>query len=69
MILTLLRHGFNYIKVMEEDMKHWMEEHEYDSVKQMQGSMSQLHCEDKSAYERAQYMKTITSYQPDHSLV
>ena len=66
---TLLRHGFNYIKVMEEDMKHWMEEHEYDSIKQMQGSMSQLHCEDKSAYERAQYMKTITSYQPDHSLV
>jgi dihydroorotate dehydrogenase (fumarate) len=54
---------------MEEDMKHWMEEHEYDSIKQMQGSMSQLHCEDKSAYERAQYMKTITSYQPDHSLV
>ncbi|WP_413161680.1 dihydroorotate dehydrogenase-like protein [Capilliphycus salinus ALCB114379] len=66
---ALLRHGIPYIKVMEEEIKHWMEEHEYESVKQMQGSMCQLHCEDKSAYERAQYMKAITSYQPERSLI
>ncbi|MFY7802405.1 MAG: dihydroorotate dehydrogenase-like protein [Limnoraphis robusta] len=66
---ALLRHGIPYIQVMEQEMKHWMEEHEYESVKQMQGSMSQLHCEDKSAYERAQYMKAITSYQPERSLI
>ncbi len=66
---ALLRHGIPYIQVMEEEIKHWMEEHEYESVKQMQGSMSQLYCEDKSAYERAQYMKAITSYQPERSLI
>jgi dihydroorotate dehydrogenase (fumarate) len=66
---ALLRHGIPYIQVMEQEMKHWMEDHEYESVKQMQGSMSQLHCEDKSAYERAQYMKAITSYQPERSLI
>lgn len=54
---ALLRHGIPYIQVMEQEMKHWMEDHEYESVKQMQGSMSQLHCEDKSAYERAQSYK------------
>jgi dihydroorotate dehydrogenase (fumarate) len=66
---ALLRHGIPYIQVMEQEMKHWMEDHEYESVKQMQGSMSQLHCEDKSAYERAQYMRAITSYQPERSLI
>ncbi|MBS0017423.1 MAG: dihydroorotate dehydrogenase-like protein [Arthrospira sp. SH-MAG29] len=65
---ALLRHGIGYIQVMEDEMKHWMEEHEYESVKQMQGSMSQRHCDDESAYERAQYMKAITSYVPEHSL-
>ncbi|MDJ1171830.1 dihydroorotate dehydrogenase-like protein [Roseofilum sp. BLCC_M154] len=66
---TLLRHGIGHIQVMEEEINHWMEEHGYESVKQMQGSMSQLHCEDESAYERAQYMRAITSYNPTHSLV
>ncbi len=66
---ALLRHGIPYIETMEAEIKQWMEEHEYESVKQMQGSMSQLHCEDKSAYERAQYMRAITSYEPEQSLV
>lgn len=66
---ALLRHGIPYIQTMETEIKNWMEEQEYESVKQMQGSMSQLHCEDKSAYERAQYMRAITSYEPEQSLV
>lgn len=65
---TLLRHGIPYIQVMENEIKHWMEEHEYDSIQLMIGSMSQSYCADKSAYERAQYMKAITSYYPENSL-
>jgi dihydroorotate dehydrogenase (fumarate) len=66
---ALLRHGIPYLQTMEIEIKSWMEEKEYESVKQMQGSMSQLHCEDQSAYERAQYMKAITSYRPERSII
>jgi len=62
---VLLRHGIEHIQVLEREVRHWMEENEYDSVKQMQGSMSQIHCPDESAFERAQYMKAIQSYHPD----
>jgi dihydroorotate dehydrogenase (fumarate) len=61
---VLLRHGVERIKSIEQEMKHWMEEHEYESVKQMRGSMSQIHCPDPSAFERAQYMRAITTYRP-----
>jgi len=66
---VLLRHGIEHISVIEKEMIHWMEEHEYESVKQMQGSMSQLNCPDESAFERAQYMKAVNSYKPERILV
>ncbi|NES03686.1 MAG: dihydroorotate dehydrogenase-like protein [Okeania sp. SIO2F4] len=66
---ALLRHGINQIQVIETDMIKWMEEHEYESIAQMRGSMSQINCPDRSAFERAQYMKAIQSHQPARSLV
>jgi dihydroorotate dehydrogenase (fumarate) len=68
LVSTLLRHGIHYIGDIEAEMRHWMEEHEYESIKQMQGSMSQINCPNESAFERAQYMKAIQSYHPEHSL-
>lgn len=62
---ALLRHGIGHIQGLENEMKRWMEENEYESVKQMQGSMSQINCPDKSAFERAQYMRGIQSYKPE----
>jgi dihydroorotate dehydrogenase (fumarate) len=50
---------------LEKDIKEWMENHEYESVKQMQGSMSQRNCPNPSAFERAQYMKALQTYQPE----
>ena len=61
---ALLRHGIDHLQDMERQMKHWMEEHEYTSVKQMQGTMSQLCCQDESAYERAQYMRLLQETNP-----
>jgi dihydroorotate dehydrogenase (fumarate) len=61
---VLLRHGIPHLKEIEQGIIHWMEEHEYESVRQMQGSMSQIHCPDESAFERAQYMKAVQSYHP-----
>ena len=69
LVSVLLRYGIEHIQVIEEGMRQWMEEYEYESVKQMQGSMSQINCPDESAFERAQYMKAIQSYQPERILV
>ena len=64
LVSALLRHGIEYIKTMEDGMRHWMEEHEYQSVEQMQGSMSQLYCPDPAAFERVQYMRALQTYAP-----
>jgi dihydroorotate dehydrogenase (fumarate) len=61
---ALLRHGIEYIHTLEEGIRHWMRENEYESVAQMQGSLSQLHCPDPSAFERVQYMKALQTYAP-----
>ena len=59
---ALLRHGIKHLATVESEMRQWMEEHEYESVAQMRGSMSQRNCPDPSSFERAQYMKAISSY-------
>jgi dihydroorotate dehydrogenase (fumarate) len=57
---TLIRHGVGQISVIERDLLAWMEEHEYTSVTQLKGSLSQKNCPEPSAFERAQYMRAIT---------
>jgi dihydroorotate dehydrogenase (fumarate) len=51
---------------VERELRNWMEEHEYESVAQMQGSMSQLRCPDPGAFERAQYMRAVKGMQHIH---
>ncbi len=60
---TLLRNGIGHIRQIERGLVHWMQEHEYASVQQMKGSMSQIRCADPGAFERAQYMKAVKSAQ------
>jgi dihydroorotate dehydrogenase (fumarate) len=59
---VLLRHGARQISVIERDLVAWLEEHEYQSVTQLKGSLSQKNCADPSAFERAQYMKAISQF-------
>jgi len=59
---TLIRHGAGHIQVIEKDLVAWMEEHEYESVTQLKGSLSQKNCPAPSAFERAQYMRAISGY-------
>ncbi len=63
MCSVLLQQGHGHIREVERDLGQWMAEHEYQSVFQMQGSMSQLCCADPSAFERAQYMRAVKSTQ------
>lgn len=66
MTSALLRHGIEYLRVVEDGIVEWMQEHEYESVEQLRGSMSQLHSQDPSAFERAQYRRAITTYRAKH---
>jgi dihydroorotate dehydrogenase (fumarate) len=59
---ALLRNGVAHLRFIERDLREWLEEHEYESVAQMLGSMSQLRCSDPSAFERAQYMRAVKGY-------
>jgi dihydroorotate dehydrogenase (fumarate) len=60
---ALLRYGVGHLRHVEEGVVEWMEKHEYESVQQMQGSMSQLRCPDPGAFERAQYMRAVKGLQ------
>lgn len=62
---VLFQHGIDRIRIIEQQLREWMKEHEYESVQLMQGSMSQLHCPNPSEFERAQYMRAIQSYKPE----
>jgi dihydroorotate dehydrogenase (fumarate) len=59
---VLLRHGIQQIRLIEQEMREWMEDHEYESVRQLQGSMSQQNCPNPSAFERAQYLRSLQTY-------
>ncbi len=62
MASELLEKGIGRISEILDDMTRWMEEHEYDSIAQMQGSMSQKNVAEPAAFERANYMKVLQSW-------
>jgi dihydroorotate dehydrogenase (fumarate) len=64
MASELLHNGIRRINLILDELRVWMDEHDYESVAQMIGSMSQQHCAEPSAFERANYMKTLDSYRP-----
>lgn len=61
---VLLQRGIDHLRHIEKHLVGWLEEREYESVRQLRGSMSQKNCADPSAFERAQYVKTLHSYRP-----
>ncbi|MGD0589704.1 MAG: dihydroorotate dehydrogenase-like protein [Bacteroidota bacterium] len=62
MCSALLMHGPEYIGKVLKDLERWMQEHEYESIEQMKGSLSHKSIADPSAYERANYMKALNRY-------
>jgi dihydroorotate dehydrogenase (fumarate) len=61
----LLQNGIERLRAIETNIVRWMEEHGYESVKQMQGSMSQKNVAAPAAFERANYMRILQSWRPD----
>jgi dihydroorotate dehydrogenase (fumarate) len=64
MTSALLEHGTAHLKTVLDNLEHWLEEHEYESIQQMQGSMSYKSVAQPSAFERANYMRVLRSYEP-----
>lgn len=64
-VSALLRHGPGYLRQVRQELALWLEEHEYESLRQMQGSMSLLRCADPAAYLRANYIKLLQSWVAD----
>jgi len=59
---ALLEQGIGYLKTLETGVREWLEEHEYNSIEQMQGSLSQKNVAHPAAFERANYVKVLSSY-------
>ena len=64
MASEMFQNGVRRIGQVLTELVTWLTEHEYDSVTQMIGAMSQKHCAEPAAFERANYMKMLQSYRP-----
>jgi dihydroorotate dehydrogenase (fumarate) len=62
MVSELLAHGIDQLSNIRADLMRWMEEHEYQSIDQMRGSLSRRSVPDPSPFERGNYIKTLSSY-------
>ena len=58
----LLSKGIFRIRDILDELRAWMVEHEYESIAQMRGSMSQINVAEPAAFERANYMKALNSF-------
>ena len=61
----LVGSGIQRAKSMLEELITWMQIHEYETVEQMQGSMSQRNVAEPAAFERANYMKALNLFDND----
>jgi len=59
---ALMRHGIQHIQRVEMDVAAWLEKHGYKSLGEIKGVLSQKNCADPSAFERAQYVRGLSSY-------
>ena len=58
-VSALLQQGVGTLRTLRRDLARWLEEHEYESLSQMRGSMSVASCPDPHAYERANYIRVL----------
>jgi dihydroorotate dehydrogenase (fumarate) len=59
---ALMRYGITHIQRIEMDLVVWLEQHQHKSLREVKGVMSQQNCPDPSAFERAQYVRGLSSY-------
>jgi dihydroorotate dehydrogenase (fumarate) len=62
-VSALLRHGPTWLAQVRCEVERWLEEHEFESLEQMRGSMNLLRCPDPGAYQRANYIRILQSWE------
>jgi dihydroorotate dehydrogenase (fumarate) len=62
MTSALLKNGIDHLRTVLTGLTDWMSEHEYSSIREMQGRMSQWAVAEPAAFERGNYMRTLSSY-------
>jgi dihydroorotate dehydrogenase (fumarate) len=62
MASALLIHGPEHVTGVLAGLRTWMAEHEYDDVNDLRGALSQRAAPDPAAFERANYLRTLTTY-------
>ncbi len=65
MVSALLQHGPERLGAVRDGLATWLEEHDYRSLREAQGSMSFSRCPDPAALERGNYMRVLGSWRPD----
>lgn len=64
----LLRNGVERLQVLREGVEAWLIENEYESLDQLRGSLSQINCAEPAAFERANYMRVLSSYSDNYGM-
>ncbi len=64
MTSAVLRHGPEHVRTVLDELRVWVQDNEYESIAQLRGSVSSAGAEDPAAFERANYVKVLSSYQP-----
>jgi dihydroorotate dehydrogenase (fumarate) len=62
MVSALLRRGPEHLRVVRTQMSEWLEQHEYVSLRQMQGSMNLTRCPNPQMFERSNYMRVLLNW-------
>jgi dihydroorotate dehydrogenase (fumarate) len=61
-VSALLRHGPGALQRMREEMQQWLEDNHIESLASLRGSLSQQRNPNPEAFERAQYLRALSSY-------
>jgi dihydroorotate dehydrogenase (fumarate) len=67
MVSALLRHGPSYLAQVRLDLERWLEEHRIESLRDLQGSLSLLRCDDAAPYQRANYIRLLQRWKPSEA--
>jgi dihydroorotate dehydrogenase (fumarate) len=66
MTSALIKNGLDYFRTMLAGLEQWMNEHEYESIAQMRGSMAMRAVAEPAAFERADYMRVLSFLRATH---
>ncbi len=66
---VLLKQGPERLAGILDDIRRWLAQHEYDSLQQLKGSVSQQHAIDPAAYQRTNYVKLLEGYRSPEGVI